>query len=278
MSYIVGQEKFRVFKFIRPAGGPVGYLTPPSQVSTPMVAYDTGPEVVVERIAPGTSHEQYASQYVSQCVDGTPTTTTTTPGAVWGSRVRDMKLSTCIIIALVIGIVVIGASVGGAIGGTAALREKPSQPSQPSPSDQDSTASSPPISPTTSASRSTTPSSTAPASPTPTFSTDCPSSNRTTYTSRFGTGGDGAVTPAMGLTFRKLCAVDRTAANVAQATVASFDLCIEVCASLNFWANSAAACTAVAYAVGNGACWASNATLSTRLNDAISGAELIPNA
>ncbi|GAW23008.1 hypothetical protein ANO14919_125550 [Xylariales sp. No.14919] len=258
MSYIVGQEKFRV--------------------STPMVAYDTGPEVVVERIAPGASHEQYASQYVSQCVDGTPTTTTT-PGAVWGSRVRDMKLSTCIIIALVIGIVVIGASVGGAIGGTAALREKPSQPSQPSPSDsQDPTASSPPISLTTSASRSTTPSSTAPASPTPTFSTDCPSSNRTTYTSRFSTGGDGAVTPAMGLTFRKLCAVDRTATNVAQATVASFDLCIEVCASLNFWANSAAACTAVAYAVGNGACWASNATLSTRQNDAISGAELIPNA
>ncbi|KAF2966311.1 hypothetical protein GQX73_g7259 [Xylaria multiplex] len=256
MSYIGGNEKFTV---------------------NPTEPYSTAPEVIIPPIV---LREQYTPQpqYVVE-------TQTPKSGLIWGSRLRDMKLSTCIIIAVVIGLVVIGASVGGAIGGTAALRSKSNESSMPE--SQDATATSLRMSPTVtsstlmtiSTSQGHTSSSTSqptPAPSTPTFSTDCPSSNRTTYTSRFSKGGDGPTTPEMGLTFEKLCSVDHQAVHIAQVTVASFDLCIEVCASFNFWANNAA-CTSVAYAVGNGACWVSNSTISTRLNNGISGAVLIPN-
>ncbi|KAI0530294.1 hypothetical protein GGR58DRAFT_493834, partial [Xylaria digitata] len=243
----------------------------------PTESYSTAPEVIIPPIV---LHEQYTPQ-PQYAVE----TQTAKPGLIWGSRLRDTKLSTCIIIAVVIGLVVIGASVGGAIGGTTALREKSNESSMPQ--SQGTAATSPVTSligtsstPTaTSTSRGHTYSSTSrstPAPSTPTFSTDCPSSNRTTYTSRFSTGGDGPTTPEMGLTFQKLCSVDHEAVHIAQVTVASFDLCIEACASFNFWANNAA-CTSVAYAVRNGACWVSNSTISTQLNNGISGAVLIPN-
>src|SRR5271170_8043693 len=68
-----------------------------------------------------------------------------------------------------------------------------------------------------------------------TITTDCPGSNGTVYTSLFANGANGIPSPEAGLEFTKLCSVGQGGNNLAQAFFTTFDECIELCASLNFW-------------------------------------------
>lgn len=109
--------------------------------------------------------------------------------------------------------------------------------------------------------------------PTPTYSplSDCPQSNNTFYTSSLSSGAFGTVRPAAGLNFTKYCDVDSPLSNpgaktLSEAFVYSLSDCVEVCASLNFYAGNANCSVAVYQANDDrpGNCWVglANATLS----------------
>jgi hypothetical protein len=108
----------------------------------------------------------------------------------------------------------------------------------------------------TSTTASSTSSSGVTASPTP--ATDCPASNSTLYKSKFLEGANGPVGSNAQLVFRKICGAHFANQNVAQSYVYSFDDCIELCASLNFWANNGQCIGATYRADGGqpGNCWA----------------------
>ncbi|KAI1362152.1 hypothetical protein F5Y08DRAFT_341974 [Xylaria arbuscula] len=124
----------------------------------------------------------------------------------------------------------------------------------------------------TPSSRSSLPSSTD-TSPTPTPSSDCPQSNLTVYTSEFTSGSQGPITSSMGLSFQKQCSIDPTGNNIAEVAVASFERCIELCASLNFWANNKD-CVGVSFSRESGTCWAHDTTERLVSTDATDGALL----
>jgi len=112
--------------------------------------------------------------------------------------------------------------------------------------------------------------------PTYTALTDCPSSNNTLYTSAFESGTSGTVSASAGLNFTKRCdlsnplaAIDLDAKIISEAFVYTFNDCIEVCASYNFWSRSAD-CSLAVYQTGGGRpgnCWvgSSNMTITAGL-------------
>jgi len=89
--------------------------------------------------------------------------------------------------------------------------------------------------------------------------------NGTKYTSLYTSGTSGQVYPSQGLHFTKLCSTDQRSNvnNIAEAWVYTFEDCIELCASINFWSNSSI-CIGVAYKGDGlerpGNCWTHNAT------------------
>jgi hypothetical protein len=91
-------------------------------------------------------------------------------------------------------------------------------------------------------------------------STDCPNSNGTTYTSLFAQGKDGTPAPGAGLTFQKYCNLGFPGGMIklAEAWVYSFNDCIELCASINFWAGNSSCQGANYWLAGTkpGNCWA----------------------
>lgn len=104
---------------------------------------------------------------------------------------------------------------------------------------------------TSSSSTSTGTSTSSSATPTPSATTDCPLSNGTTYTPNDGNH------PLY--TFTKYCSTAFSGyQNIAEATVMTFDYCIEMCANYNTWHNNAT-CVGVAYTLSgpaSGNCWA----------------------
>jgi hypothetical protein len=98
---------------------------------------------------------------------------------------------------------------------------------------------------------------------------DCASmGNGSIYDSLFRLGTSGPVTPEQGLKFQRLCSTDSrpgvpNVPNIAQGFYYTFDDCMELCASINFWSNSQT-CIGVAYkgdaAPRPGNCWAHNTT------------------
>ncbi|CEL01112.1 hypothetical protein ASPCAL00704 [Aspergillus calidoustus] len=98
--------------------------------------------------------------------------------------------------------------------------------------------------------------STASATPTTGHYSDCPSSNGTDYTStRFTSGDNGAVPDGAknGLKFSKICGADGQGTNLAQADFSTFEECIDLCASYNFWSGSTD-CNIASYN-NEGTCW-----------------------
>ena len=88
----------------------------------------------------------------------------------------------------------------------------------------------------------------------------CPDANNTVYTS---SQADRTSDSTAGLTFTRYCDVaspldgNTKASTLSEAFVYSFDDCIELCASLNYWANEAN-CTVAVYDVKGsrpGNCW-----------------------
>lgn len=85
---------------------------------------------------------------------------------------------------------------------------------------------------------------------------DCKENN--TYTSRFTDGQDGLPSSGAGLKFEMKCNKDVDPAgdsqNLAQVYLPSFDQCMELCASINFWSNSKK-CVGARYNRVNSRCW-----------------------
>jgi len=103
--------------------------------------------------------------------------------------------------------------------------------------------------------------------PTPTYTplNDCPRSNNTLYTSSFATSAAGDVQVGTGLNFTRYCDVGSPlskAQTLSTAFVYSFGDCIEVCASLNFWASDHN-CSVAVYQPGGARpsnCWVGTTT------------------
>lgn len=79
----------------------------------------------------------------------------------------------------------------------------------------------------------------------------------------FASGNNGPVPDGAknGLKFVKVCGTSlRGGSNVAQAVVATFNECIDLCASYNFWSGSKK-CTSAAYN-NVGSCWIGSGTWS----------------
>ena len=86
-----------------------------------------------------------------------------------------------------------------------------------------------------SATLSTSSTSSLPSQPTVTPTSDCVTTNGTTYSSLFLSGDEEIVPPNAGLKFTKHCGTKQVGFNLAFAYVPTFEACIELCASLNFW-------------------------------------------
>ena len=92
-------------------------------------------------------------------------------------------------------------------------------------------------------------------------STDCPNSNGSIYSSFYLKGTVAKVPPTAGLQFLKQCGFDRPAANMATGFFYSFNDCIEMCASLNFWGKDRRCVSVGYYEFGVDInCWAHNET------------------
>jgi hypothetical protein len=153
----------------------------------------------------------------------------------------NMKKSTFWLILGLVSLAVIGISVGGAVGGTISAN-KNSQDQVESP-----------------AGNSTTPSNTPTKLPQPT--SDCPGSNGETYNSAY-LGGTGPVPPSAGLRFTKFCSSSHPGDNIGSGFFQTFDECIELCSSLNYWAKNKG-CKSVDYEPTGkfpANCWAHNTT------------------
>lgn len=91
----------------------------------------------------------------------------------------------------------------------------------------------------------------------PTQSSDCPDSDGKGYTAlSFAGGYNGPIGSGAekGLAFKKFCGEDLSGGvNLVQGDAASFDKCIDLCASYNFWDNSTL-CKGVSYR-SDGICW-----------------------
>ena len=107
------------------------------------------------------------------------------------------------------------------------------------------------------------------AAATPGPSSDCAGSNGTIYSSLFLNGLAGVVPSSAGLKFTKVCSTEQYGFNLALAYVSTFEACIELCASLNFW-NQDRNCLGGAYKpIGGmpGNCWAHNVRNSMASTD-----------
>ncbi|PMD35004.1 hypothetical protein L207DRAFT_534262 [Hyaloscypha variabilis F] len=174
-------------------------------------------------------------------------------------RLGEMKASSFWLLFGLICILVIGVTVGGAVGGSIAASknhhtETVTQSLIPSGTSTQSF----------SATLSTSSTSSLPSQPTVTPTSDCVTTNGTTYSSLFLSGDEEIVPPNAGLKFTKLCGTKQVGFNLAFAYVPTFEACIELCASLNFW-NQNKNCLSATYKVTSpmpGNCWASNITNS----------------
>ncbi|OCL03563.1 hypothetical protein AOQ84DRAFT_392203 [Glonium stellatum] len=168
-----------------------------------------------------------------------------------------------------LSIVILGATVGGAVGGAAAARKSSGGTVTVSIATRTTVTAHSRFSSSFSMS---TPSSAAPIA---TPSSDCPSTNGTIYTSLFANGKSGTVPSGAGLKFLKLCSVEQYGFNLAEGYFMTFDECIELCASLNFF-NKNSNCLGVTF-IANGTqpgnCWAHNVTTSV-FNSDVSSAVL----
>lgn len=122
-------------------------------------------------------------------------------------------------------------------------------------------------------------SSSAAGSPSPTIvhSSDCPTSNGTSYNSMsFASGNNGPIPDGAenGLKFVKVCGTSlRGGSNIAQGVVATLDECIDLCASYNFWSGTTN-CTSASYN-SVGSCWiASNKWSQATVNEDVDSAIL----
>ena len=164
-----------------------------------------------------------------------------------GGTLASMKRSTFWLILGIASLAVIGISVGGAVGGTISVRNNNTQARVESPT----------------SSSSTDPGSTTPTKlPQPQPTSDCPGSNGTTYNSAYLAGGHGSVPPGAGLRFVKICSAGHPGDNVGSGFFRTFDECIELCASLNYWAANKGCKTVDYEATGTFPtnCWAHNTT------------------
>jgi hypothetical protein len=170
----------------------------------------------------------------------------------------NMKKSTFWLILGLASIIVIGASVGGAVGGTMRVvknnddNNDDNNNNNNNNNDQSSVSTSSPTSSSTTL-------------PLPTR--DCPNSDGTTFKSAYTLGSQGDVPEAAGLHFVKHCSAGHPGNTIATGYFQSFDRCIELCASLNFWAKNRG-CVSVDYKF-QGAkeptnCWAHNSTIGGR--------------
>ncbi|KAK4443525.1 hypothetical protein QBC34DRAFT_476985 [Podospora aff. communis PSN243] len=160
----------------------------------------------------------------------------------------NMKRSTFWLILGLAAVIIIGVSVGGAVGGSMQV--------QASASNSDSSNNS---------NNSSSSSTNLPGKASPTR--DCPATNGTTYKSAYTLGTNGAVPEGAGLSFQKLCSTGSPGDTVAAGYFQSFDLCIELCASLNFRAGNRG-CVSVDYKF-EGArepvnCWAHGSSIGGR--------------
>ncbi|GAB1311774.1 hypothetical protein MFIFM68171_01984 [Madurella fahalii] len=168
----------------------------------------------------------------------------------------NMKKSTFWLILGLVSIIIIGVSVGGAVGGTMQVAANNGN------SQSSASTSSPPSSATT--------------LPSPTR--DCPDSDGTTFKSAYTLGSQGAVPETAGLHFVKHCSTGHPGNTIASGYVQSFNHCIELCASLNFWAKNRR-CVSVDYRF-QGArepnnCWAHNSTTGSNAENDIDSAILV---
>ena len=183
---------------------------------------------------PVVHHRHYESTIISKVYDRNDRP----PRIIFGMKVR-----TFLLVAAIMLLLIVGAAVGGALGG--ARRENHVQPDY-SPanvetnSDSSSASSSTPTSAMSSSS-----SGYEPTIPTYTPLNACPDANNTLYTSSQAdrTSDSTAEKTTAGLTFTRFCDVasplDRNAkaSTLSEAFVYSLDDCIELCASLNYWAD-----------------------------------------
>ncbi|KAL2843365.1 hypothetical protein BJY01DRAFT_248654 [Aspergillus pseudoustus] len=104
---------------------------------------------------------------------------------------------------------------------------------------------------------------------------DCLSSNGTDYTSTKFTSGDNGAVPdgaKNGLKFSKICGADVQGTNLAQADFSTFEECIDLCASYNFWSGSTD-CSIASYN-NEGTCWIKSGGTSQVSNDGVDTAVL----
>ncbi|KAI0147029.1 hypothetical protein GGR57DRAFT_282143 [Xylariaceae sp. FL1272] len=183
-------------------------------------------------------------------------------------RLPDIMLKRFLFFALLAAIIVTGVAVGGAVGGTLAVQKKSNHEENAADISSSTTSISVPT-PTSTQSRiapSTLTTQTSDATNTPTPSSDCPLSNRTIDVSDFTLEQEGPTTPEMGLKFEKLCSVDTWGYNLAESVANSFNECIELCASFNFWNNNAG-CVAVSFHKLDRVCYVHNQTSELHLGD-----------
>lgn len=191
-----------------------------------------------------------------------------------------MKVRTFLMVAAVMVVVIVGAAVGGAVGGS--RRENHVQQGS-SPANIEGNTSSdsesryawkPPIEQpddTNNGFHSSSPTSASPSSfssyratvPTYVPLNPCPDANDTTYTSPLSNRQSDSASKTAGLKFTRYCDVDspvdgvKSASTLSEAFVYSLDDCVEVCASLNYWAGNQN-CTVAVYDVKGsrpGNCW-----------------------
>jgi hypothetical protein len=92
----------------------------------------------------------------------------------------------------------------------------------------------------------------APATPTYTPLNPCPDANNTLYISPLSSHQENSTSSTAGNNFTRYCDVNSpldsatNAAKISEAFVYSLDDCVELCASLNFWANDSD-CTVAVY-------------------------------
>jgi hypothetical protein len=163
-----------------------------------------------------------------------------------GKTLANMKRSTFWLILGLVSLAVIGISVGGAVGGTISANKNNNSQAQAGTS-------------TTTSSTSVLPSSTPTTRPQPT--SDCPGSNGTTYNSAY-LGGTSPGPPSAGLRFTKFCSSSHAGVDIGSGFFQTFDECIELCASLNYWAENKVCKMAVFEPTGKfpANCWTHNTT------------------
>lgn len=119
--------------------------------------------------------------------------------------------------------------------------------------------------------------------PTPTYSplSDCPQSNNTLYSSSLASNDSNNAQTSPGLNFTKYCDVDSPLSNsgaktLSEAFVYSFSDCVEVCASLNFYAGDKNCSVAVYQVDGNrpGNCWVGTAETTFAQLEAKTGTDV----